>query len=607
MPRLPGYTEYVLWDAIRTGAPGNNNGIIDMARHTRVLRAEAITAESAVAVFDPAGNPVAYSSNFFIFSYNDEEADVISGLPPDGYAVCVLDRQMDEETARFIIEQSFVMGVRFEALRYRFTGVLKDGYFTVYNAAFYRDPSLGNEYSGWVDLPGFDGAAPEGTETVTVYTNSILEQTYKKSRPFHYAGAEMSDLGTFMSALGPKMENWQQATQFSFSDFVYTQAIYYYDFSDWDGTVENSPEHEYRLAVAMLASPWKSAMSALLIVYNVTFLINYGIVLWLRRMLRRHVTAPIAAVNQGVAGGFINIRDPDDPPLKYTEAAELTAHYEETRERLNRNKDKIARLEKAVQYAQEAEENRRQMTSSIAHELKTPLAVIHSYAEGLRERIAEEKRDRYLDVILSETERMDGMVLEMLDLSRLEAGKVRLVREDFSLSELTAAVFKRLELAVEAKELKLTFELKEDCIVSADPARIEQVITNFATNAVKYTPHGGAIHVSTGMNRSGSVTLTVENDSKPLSREALSKVWDTFYRADESRTGAGTGLGLAIVKSIIDLQGENAGSETPKPASRSALNWKRRNSGHNKRAFPSLKLWNALQLPSAPCRDCPLC
>jgi signal transduction histidine kinase len=163
------------------------------------------------------------------------------------------------------------------------------------------------------------------------------------------------------------------------------------------------------------------------------------------------------------------------------------------------------------------------MTSSIAHELKTTAGRYHSYAEGLRERIAEDKRDKYLDVILSETERMDGMVLEMLDLSRLEAGKVKLVREDFSLSELTAAVFDRLARAVEAKALRLTFELAEDCVVNADPARIEQVITNFAVNAVKYTPPGGSIRVYTARNRNSGVTLTVENDSEPLSREALYK------------------------------------------------------------------------------------
>ncbi len=194
------------------------------------------------------------------------------------------------------------------------------------------------------------------------------------------------------------------------------------------------------------------------------------------------------------------------------------------------------------------------MTSHIAHELKTPLAVVHSYAEGLKEHIAEDKRDKYLDVILSETERMDGMVLEMLDLSRLEAGKVKLARDTFSLGDLARSIFAKLERAAEAKELQLTFRFPEDTTITADEGRIAQVVENFATNAVKYTSVGGKIAVSI-YRRWDKTTFAVENECPPLSNEALSKVWDTFYRVDEARSGGGTGLGLAIAKSIIELHG----------------------------------------------------
>jgi signal transduction histidine kinase len=193
------------------------------------------------------------------------------------------------------------------------------------------------------------------------------------------------------------------------------------------------------------------------------------------------------------------------------------------------------------------------MTSNIAHELKTPLAVIHSYAEGLKERIAEDKREKYLDVIVSESERMDAMVLEMLDLSRLEAGKVKLFRDDFSLPALARSVFDKLEMAATAKNLCIKFDFPDACVITADEARISQVIENFATNAVKYTPVNGNILVRIDARRPGAA-FAVENDSEPLSAEALNKVWDTFYRADEARGGGGgTGLGLAIAKSIIDL------------------------------------------------------
>ena len=194
------------------------------------------------------------------------------------------------------------------------------------------------------------------------------------------------------------------------------------------------------------------------------------------------------------------------------------------------------------------------MTSHIAHELKTPLAVIHSYAEGLRERIAEGKREQYLDTILSETERMDAMVLEMLDLSRLEAGRVKLTRSQFSLAQLTRDTFQRLQRAVEAKQLHVNYIFSDEGLVTADEGRIAQVVENFATNAVKYTPPGGRILVRI-QRQPGQVQFRMENESPPLSQEALDKVWDTFYRADEARAGGGTGLGLAIARSIVQLHG----------------------------------------------------
>ena len=146
------------------------------------------------------------------------------------------------------------------------------------------------------------------------------------------------------------------------------------------------------------------------------------------------------------------------------------------------------------------------------------------------------------------------MVLEMLDLSRLEAGKVKLSRDDFSLIALTKSIFEKLEMVVQAKELQVEFSFPKEFIITADEGRIAQVIENFATNAIKYSPAHGRIQVQIGISRRGT-TFRIENDCEPLSEEAFSKVWDTFYRTDEARSGGGTGLGLAIAKNIIELHG----------------------------------------------------
>ena len=265
------------------------------------------------------------------------------------------------------------------------------------------------------------------------------------------------------------------------------------------------------------------------------------------------------AVNDSIENEFKDIYRPEDFSPGWQESAALIQNYSLTQDKLRMRQNEINRLNTALEYAKDAEQNRRQMTSNVAHELKTPLAVIHSYAEGLKEHIAEDKRDKYIDVILSETEHLDDMVLELLDLSRLEAGKVKLSLDSVSLPDLTRSVFERLERAAQAKELNIAFDLPEACTIQADEARIKQVIENFASNAVKYTPVGGSIRVTVTKQeyrtRPAATTFAIENDSSSLSDEALNKVWETFYRTDDARSGGGTGLGLAIAKNIVELHG----------------------------------------------------
>ena len=107
---------------------------------------------------------------------------------------------------------------------------------------------------------------------------------------------------------------------------------------------------------------------------------------------------------------------------------------------------------------------------------------------------------------------------------------------------------------MEAKQLHVNYIFSDEGLVTADEGRIAQVVENFATNALKYTPPGGRILVRI-QRQPGQVQFRMENESPPLSQEALDKVWDTFYRADEARAGGGTGLGLAIARSIVQLHG----------------------------------------------------
>ena len=159
-----------------------------------------------------------------------------------------------------------------------------------------------------------------------------------------------------------------------------------------------------------------------------------------------------------------------------------------------------------------------------------------------------------MSVILSEAERSDAMVLEMLDFSRLEAGKIRLARDEFSLAALISAGLEKLEIQIEGKRLNVNLDFPEEFTIVADEQRIAQALGNLASNAVKYTPDGGSIDIKID-NDSQNCTVTFSNDSPGLTAGQLEKVWEPFYRADAARTEPGTGLGLAITRSIIQLHG----------------------------------------------------
>ena len=419
-------------------------------------------------------------------------------------------------------------------------------------------------------------AMGEKAENVTIYADYMQDNWREDSPAFRYKGQTYPDLAALAEELGPTLAEAtpQNLTQYQRQDLVQVSVSYRmrsgeenywssYHYGE-DAYLENAPEVQYYLVRTIYASPVWDAMLSLRKVYLFTLILTAALVLFVRSSIRKRLLQPAADVAEAMEEGWKKgVYRPDTPPSLWREAAALTTGYTAEQDWRRMKDNEITRLNTALTYARTAEENRRQMTSHIAHELKTPLAVVHSYAEGLKEHIAENKRDKYIDVILSETERMDAMVLEMLDLSRLEAGKVKLARDQFSLEKLARSVFDRLEMALEAKELHLSYDFPKDTAVTADEGRIAQVVENFATNAVKYTPPGGNIAVSITRDHRGT-TFTVANDCPPLPQEALDKVWDTFYRVDEARSGGGTGLGLAIAKRIIDLHGGKCAAENTK-------------------------------------------
>lgn len=211
------------------------------------------------------------------------------------------------------------------------------------------------------------------------------------------------------------------------------------------------------------------------------------------------------------------------------------------------------KLEEDIEKERNLEKMRKEFIAAVSHELKTPISLIDGYAVGLKDNIFEgEDKEYYLDIIIDESRKMSSLVTDMLDLSQLESGTFKLKKEEFNIDELIHFTLKKYSSMVEEKQIKLEEKLIPETKVYADWNRMEQVITNFMTNALKHVEEGGNINFYM-INSVENICISIENSGPKISEEDIDKIWDQFYKADKSRNRklGGTGIGLSIVKNIL--------------------------------------------------------
>lgn len=215
-------------------------------------------------------------------------------------------------------------------------------------------------------------------------------------------------------------------------------------------------------------------------------------------------------------------------------------------------------LEKDIEEKSKIDDMRKQFISDVSHELKTPIALIQGYAEGLIENVStdEELRKFYAEVILDETNKMDRLVKQLLELMKLEYGKKEFNNEKFDINELINEVIRKCEVMLQKNNIQVEFESKKPIYVWADEFYIEQVVTNYFTNAIKHTEEIGnnkKIKI-TVKQLNDKMRITVFNTGKTIPEEDLTRIWGRFYKVDSSRNrqDGGTGIGLALVKAIMN-------------------------------------------------------
>lgn len=210
---------------------------------------------------------------------------------------------------------------------------------------------------------------------------------------------------------------------------------------------------------------------------------------------------------------------------------------------------------KTYQKREAMEQQRKNTTNAIAHDLKTPLAAISGYAENLLSNVHTEKRTHYASRILENAQRMDQIVQEMLGLSRLESGKQKICLEELSLNELTEAVTGAY--ADIFTEKNITCSIIGEASITADKTLILRAINNFVSNAAANTSQDGRIEILISDHR-----WSIMNTGNQISEDQLKAIWQAYHKTDAARSNPkGSGLGLSIVKSIIDLHGFTCGNE----------------------------------------------
>lgn len=293
--------------------------------------------------------------------------------------------------------------------------------------------------------------------------------------------------------------------------------------------------------------------------YVYVFIAALLFILILAFVYSKMISAPLVKINKSAVkmanldfSSYCDIKSKDEIGSLANSLNSLSKNLNNTLDEL---KGANKKLEEDIEKEKKLEKMRKEFISSASHELKTPLGIIKGFAEGIKDGIYENKKEHYLDVIIDETEKMNDLVLDMLELSKLESKSYKLNKEQFIIDKLIYEVIDKFKYHIEDKKIHINLHMQEqNILVYCDKRKIEQVIVNLFSNAIRHTEILGNINADIRV-QDMRICINIENSGENIPKEKIDKIWDRFYRVEESRhrQSGGTGLGLSIIKNILEL------------------------------------------------------
>ncbi len=304
---------------------------------------------------------------------------------------------------------------------------------------------------------------------------------------------------------------------------------------------------EYIFAMTSL-QPVDEAVGVIRQFYPYFFGFIFLCVIFLAFIFSKWLAKPLISINQ-ITGKIANMDFTEKLPVRSEdEIGQLSRNINYLSDQIEAY---IDQLKQDLDIEKQLEKTRKEFIAGVSHELKTPLAIMKSCLSILKDGIAAEKREHYFQAMEDEIQRMNLLIVNMLDLAKFESGTYKPEMVPFEIDRVIYDVCGSLNEQIEEKSLSLRLRLCSQRVVG-HKGLISRVITNFLSNTIQHTENGDVITITVSSNGQ-TAEISVENQGKPLLEEDRKKIWDQFYRVEARSSKTGTGLGLSISREILEL------------------------------------------------------